>query len=134
MVAESGYGTDPYVNQYSKRPRKVDDFVRRFEGMTFNEIMIGESSFMGIKYPNRISYTGYDFIYDPLNPGVQIDMIHFMVVGKKGVAMGAANELQQWFQGLFGNKSAKNSAFHPQDLYSNRLGVEFFNKYGILIE
>jgi hypothetical protein len=130
----AGNGGDPYVNQYSTRPRKVNEFMQRFEGMTYNEIMIGKSSFLGIEYPNRMSFTGFNFIYDPLNPGVQIDMIHFMVVGKKGVMMGAANELQQWIQGVFGNKSALKSAFHPQDLYSNRLGVEFFNKYGALID
>ncbi len=125
-----------YGNQYNTRPRNVQDFVKRFEGMTYEEIMLGESSFLGIKYPNRLADARFGFVRDPQSPGSgrEVDMIHFLVVGKKGVLMGAANEFQQWVQGVFGNGSAMKSAFHPQDLYSNRLGVEFFQRYNDLIE
>jgi len=123
-----------YVNQYGKTPRTVDDFAERFGGMTFDQIMLGNQSFLGVKFPNRLADSRFGFIWDPLQNDKQIDMIHFLVVGKKGVMMGAVNELKQLIQGVLGDKHAMNSAFHPQDLYSNRLGVEFFQKYQELIE
>jgi hypothetical protein len=50
-----------------------------------------------------------------------------MVVGRAGHALGLANEIQQLFRG-------KSSAFNPQDLYSNYLGVKFFDQYGTQIQ
>jgi hypothetical protein len=47
-----------------------------------------------------------------------------------GEVMGFANEFKQWLQGVFGDDSARGSAFHMQDLYSNNLGARFFNTYG----
>jgi hypothetical protein len=59
--------------------------------------------------------------------GKEVDMIHFMVVGRSGHLLGIANEIQQAFR-------LKSSAFNPQDLYSNKLGVNFFDRYSPLIQ
>lgn len=31
-----------YQNQYNKEPKSIGEFVERFDGMTYNEIIIGE--------------------------------------------------------------------------------------------
>jgi hypothetical protein len=54
-------------------------------------------------------------------------MTHFLVVGPRGHFMGIVNEVKQLF-------SHPISAFYPQDLYSNTLGVNFFKSYGHLIQ
>lgn len=54
-------------------------------------------------------------------------MIHFMVVGRRGHVLGVANEVKQAL-------SFSKSAFYPQDLYSNKLGVNFFNRYESVIQ
>jgi len=96
-------------------------FRDAYSGMTESQIMIGNSSFLGYNYPNDMSNPNTRFVM--LANGNEVDMIHFMVVGRAGHALGFANELQQFARG-------KASGFNPQDLYSNRLGVNFFRSYG----
>jgi RHS repeat-associated protein len=65
----------------------------------------------------------YRYVRDPADPtGRVIDMRHFFVVGHEGPLAGYAVETFQ----LFG---MRDSAFHPQDLFSNRLGFEFYRRY-----
>jgi hypothetical protein len=59
------------------------------------------------------------YLTDPANPADVIDLRHFLVVGPRRPGFGTAIELVQ----LIGDP---RSAFHPQDLFSNRLGHEFF--------
>jgi len=62
------------------------------------------------------------YVTDPGNSKAVIDMRHFLVVGEKGEAFGLGVEV---FQGFLLNESA----FDPQDFYSNALGAEFFRTY-----
>jgi RHS repeat-associated protein len=43
-VSNSGNsgGNEDYHNQYEKEPKSIDEFVERFDGMTYEEIMLGE--------------------------------------------------------------------------------------------
>ena len=56
-----------------------------------------------------------------------IDMAHFLYVGNNTRFHGFGIEAFQLFSG-------NSSAFKRQDLYSNKLGRQFFNQYGSLIE
>jgi RHS repeat-associated protein len=96
-------------------------FANIYSGKTENQIMTGNSSFLGYNYPNDMANRNTRFVM--LGNGKEVDMIHFMVVGRAGHALGFANELQQGVR-------LKSSAFNPQDIYSNILGVKFFNAYG----
>jgi|GEM_PF-4800488 len=102
-----------------------EQFRDTYAGMTEGEIMRGESSFFGYKYPNRMADKSTRFVMLP--NGKEVDMIHFMVVGRAGHVLGFANEVQQAIQ-------FSNSAFNPQDLYSNKLGINFFRSYAPLIK
>lgn len=62
-----------------------------------------------------------------LRNGKEVDMVHFMVVGRLGIPLGYVNEIQQFARG-------KSTGFNPQDLYSNRLGVQFFDQYARKIQ
>ena len=96
-----------------------------YEGKTEGQIMIGESTFLGYKYPNNMADKSTRFVM--LSNGKEVDMIHFMVVGRAGHILGIGNEFQQFVRG-------KASGFNPQDLYSNKLGVNFFNNYHLKID
>lgn len=48
-------------------------------------------------------------------------MRHFLVVGKQGELFGLGVEIGQAL-----NPKARDSAFDPQDFYSNALGAQFF--------
>jgi hypothetical protein len=50
-----------------------------------------------------------------------------MVVGRRGYMLGYVNEIKQAL-------SFSSSAFYPQDLYSNKLGINFFDRYGRSIQ
>jgi hypothetical protein len=100
-------------------------FNNSYSGYTESQITKGNSSFLGYHYPNDMSNKGTRFV--KLSNGKEVDMIHFMVVGRSGHLLGIANEIQQAFR-------LKSSAFNPQDLYSNILGVNFFDRYSPLIQ
>ena len=68
-----------------------------------------------------------DFRFIKIGNEREVDMIHFMVVGRRGHFMGMANEFKQAL-------SFSKSAFYPQDIYSNKLGVDVFNKYDAKIQ
>lgn len=114
-------GGDPYTNQYGKSAISLSQFHSEYVGCNENEIITGQSTKFGYIFPNKIAGNG---AYVKLENGREIDMIHFMVVGRRGHFMGTVNEISQ-----IGTKSF----FYPQDLYSNRLGVNFFKSYGALI-
>jgi hypothetical protein len=97
-------------------------FAKEYRGKTENEIMIGKESKFGFAFPNRVSKKGSQIILDN---GKKVDMKHFMVVGRKGHVMGIVNELSQ---------IGTPSFFSSEDLYSNKLGINFFENYGALIE
>jgi hypothetical protein len=98
----------------------LEEFVQRFTGKTYNEIMRGKKRFLWLDWETIIADPEFQFVVDPLNPENEIDMIHFLVVGQLGLIYGYLNELQQ-----YGSKSA----FYPQDLRSNSLGIKFYNNY-----
>jgi hypothetical protein len=102
----------------------LGSFRDHYSGMSLNQIATGESSFLGYKFPNYVD-PAYRFVN--ISNGRQVDMTHFLVVGPRGHFMGIGNEVKQIF-------SHPESAFYPQDLYSNRLGVNFFNSYGPLLQ
>jgi hypothetical protein len=116
-----GGGGDPYTNQYGKSAISLSQFNSEYSGCYENEIITGQSSKFGYTFPNKIAGNG-SFV--KLGNGREVDITHFMVVGRRGHLMGIANEITQ---------IGTNSFFYQQDLYSNRLGVNFFNSYGSLI-
>ena len=61
------------------------------------------------------------YVRDPADPNSVIDMRHFLVVGKQGELFGLGVEIGQAL-----NPKARDSAFDPQDFYSNALGAQFF--------
>jgi RHS repeat-associated protein len=72
------------------------------------------------------------YVIDPANPTMVIDMRHFFAVGGfGGECYGLLIEYFQWLQGVKGNAENANSAFNPQDLFSNALGDEFVRNYQI---
>ncbi len=115
-------GGDEYKNQYGKPSISLDDFRSEYNGKQENQIITGQSSKFGYSFPNKIAGNG-SFVQ--LGNGREADMTHFMVVGRRGYTMGFINELTQ-----IGTKSF----FYPQDLYSNKLGINFFNTYSPLIQ
>lgn len=132
VVVTASLGSNSYQNQYNKTPITIDQFHNTFQNLTYSEIAVGNESFAGINFPNRLSEPGHDFVTDPLNPDYEIDMIHFMVVGPKGNLMGVANELKQAGKGIATGDF--RSVFYKQDLYSNNLGAMFFNVYKSKLE
>jgi hypothetical protein len=119
--AQGGGG---YQNQYGKTGTSLASFRDHYNGMSLNQIVTGEDSYLGYKFPNFIE-SPYQFVN--LSNGRQVDMIHFLVVGPRGHFMGIINEIKQIF-------TSPVSAFYPQDIYSNILGVNFFNSYGPLLQ
>jgi hypothetical protein len=107
----------PFKNQYGKKSISLYKFRCEYAGCLETEIIVGESTKFGYKFPNKIQGNG-SFVL--INTGDEVDMTHFMVVGRRGETMGVINELTQ-----IGTKSF----FYGQDLYSNKLGIEFFKRY-----
>ena len=120
----SGQGDEYYNNQYGNPSASLDEFASYYKGKTENQIVFGQSSFLGYKFPNDINK---QFRFVKIGNGREVDMIHFMVVGRRGSLLGYANEIKQAL-------SFSSSAFYPQDLYSNKLGINFFNRYGTSIQ
>jgi hypothetical protein len=112
-------GDEYYQNQYGHPHATLKEFYEFYKGKTENEIVFGESSFLGYKYPNDIDKR---FRFLSLVNGKEVDMIHFMVVRRRGYWMGISNEFKQLL-------TFSSSAFYPQDLYSNQLGLTFFFYY-----
>lgn len=103
----------------------LNEFRTFYKGKDLSRILTNETSFLGIHYFQDLSNKKLRFI--TLQNGREVDMTHFLVVGQKGGVLGLGNELQQLARG-------KKSAFYPQDLYSNKLGIEFFSGYSDLIK
>ena len=61
------------------------------------------------------------YIFDPLNKEAVIDLAHMLVVGREGKTIGNLNEHWQALRGRF------DTAYDPQDYYSNDLGYKFYN-------
>lgn len=116
-MMHSKKGDPTYKNQYGKKPITLDQFRAEYNGCTESEIITGEASKFGYTFPNRIDGNG-SFV--TLDNGREVDMTHFFVVGRRGFLMGIANELTQ---------IGTQSFFYNQDLYSNELGIKFFDNY-----
>jgi len=115
---------NPYQNQYGNQSTTPRNFANRFKGLTYQQIIVGDLGIPHLHVPNKINQEKngpYSFV--DLSNGKQVDMVHFLVVGRLGHLMGTLNEIKQTFD-------APKSAFYPQDLYSNRMGVKFFTEYG----
>jgi hypothetical protein len=68
------------------------------------------------------------FVEDPLAPGKYIDMRHMLIVGfKYGTMVGFAIEVFQLVK-------FPKSAMDPQDFYSNSLGAQFNNVFGLQVK
>lgn len=124
--AELFNNTKPGGSQYGAGEGNISSgmFNDIYSGMTADEIMTGSSSFLGYRYPNDMRFKNTRFVLLPNRK--EVDMIHFMVVGQRGHLLGLVNEMQQKVR-------FKSSAFNPQDLYSNIIGVDFFRTYNSLI-
>ncbi len=112
----------PIVNQYGKKSITLKQFQSEYAGCLESEIIGGQSSKFGYTFPNKILGNG-SFVL--LNNGDEVDMTHFMVVGRRGEFMGVINEITQ---------IGTSSFFYGQDLYSNKLGVNFFTRYDEVIK
>ncbi len=112
-----------YKNQYGDPSTTLRNFQQHYANKTENDIVFGKKSFLWITYPNDMNR---EFRFVTLSNGSEVDMIHFMVVGRRGMLMGLGNEI---LQGL----KNSHSAFDPQDFYSNQLGIKFFKSYNKLI-
>jgi len=91
-----------YKNQYGDPSVSLEEFATYYKGKTENQIIYGQSSFLGYKFPNNMDYR-----YVRIGNGREVDMIHFMVVGRRGHLLGIANEVKQAF-------SLSKSAFYPR--------------------
>ena len=109
-----------YRNKHNIKATTLDEFAEFYKGKTENQIITGEKSILGYKYPFNIDKR---FRFVKIGNGREIDMIHFFVVGRRGHIMGMFNEIQQLINLNW------DSAFYPQDFYSNHLGVKFFEQY-----
>ncbi len=123
LVAK-GQGGREYGNQYGNPSATLEQFSNNYKGKTENQIVFGQSSFLGYNFPNDINKK---FRFVSIGNGREVDMIHFMVVGRRGYLLGYANEIKQAL-------SFSSSAFYPHDLYSNKLGINFFDRYGPSIQ
>jgi hypothetical protein len=128
MFAHKKEEEDPYRNQYDKKSTTPRNFRNHFRGRTYEEIITGELVLRGLPIlgdvasgvPNSVAPPPYDFI--DLSNGKQVDMVHFLAVGRRGHLAGTAMEIYQLVRN-------PKSSFHAQDLYSNRLGSNFFRQY-----
>jgi hypothetical protein len=76
-------GQGGYENQCGRVAVALEDFSNRVEGMSYNEIMTGSTRTLGIKHYSKLVDPKYSFIKVNMNGTMQeIDMVHFMVVGK----------------------------------------------------
>ncbi len=119
MSFPSIFNNESYQNQYNDPVVDIDEFVQHHEGKTEDKIIYGESRIFGYSFPNN---TDEGFRFVRLKNGKEVDIIHFFVVGRRGHLLGTINEAQQVFRNY-------NSAFYPQDIYSNELGIQFFRAF-----
>lgn len=99
--------------------------------MSYDEIMTGLTITLGIKHYSKLVDPKYSFVKVNINGTMQeVDMVHFMVVGKLNQQFGLIKEATQLIDGIFGNSAAMKSAFYGQDLFSNAMGERFFFHYG----
>ncbi len=130
-IHEKGAGENA---EFAKTPQQ---FIEHYERKSLSEIKFSGGVMKRIGNLRVISNgppKSYDnnseswrFITDP-KTGKVIDMRHFLTIGsKKSSEVGLAIEV---FQSIFradpGNKA---SAMKPQDFFSNKLGIDFFNNY-----
>ncbi|MEM9820311.1 MAG: RHS repeat-associated core domain-containing protein [Bacteroidota bacterium] len=107
---------DP-LHANSARALTVDEFAERYDG----------SSLVDIKYEGtelvESESGGFNarYVTDP-KTGYVIDMKHFLKAGEHSKFLG---DFIEWTQ----RNAHPNSAYHPQDLYSNALGIKFFNAH-----
>jgi RHS repeat-associated protein len=106
----------------AERAVTADEFVeyvrgRSLEGL-LHDIDKGSKSSISALGPQE----EFRFVEDPADTTSIIDMRHFLVIGLQGEWIGLAAELSQ----IIGDPE---SAFDPQDFYSNALGVEFFRDF-----
>lgn len=101
------------------------EFYELHKGKTEDMITKGRTDRVVLSHPNDMANPKARFVR--LANGKEVDMIHFMVVGRLGYTLGYMNETQQWIR-------RKESGFNKYDLYSNKLGIEFFQQYGDILE
>ena len=88
FVEEAANGGD-YENQYGREAVTLKEFSNRFDGMSYDEIMTGSTRTLGIKHYSKLVDPKYSFIKVNINGTLQeIDMVHFMVVGRLNQEMG----------------------------------------------
>jgi RHS repeat-associated protein len=117
------------MGQEEPKPKTMSEFMKRFIGYKQSQVLnLSNTRTNQMMSPQALMPDGFSYLQDPLFDGAVIDMKHFFVVGQSsGEFMGYLNEVQQDFFGIF--NGANPSAWNPQDLYSNALGVSFFEKY-----
>ncbi|WP_026776313.1 RHS repeat-associated core domain-containing protein [Polaribacter sp. Hel_I_88] len=117
---------EKYKDSNGNTISSIEAFRIQHSGKVESEIIYGESRIpiIGYKHPND---TDKNYRFVQLKNGKQVDMIHFFVVGRRGHLLGFAKEIQQFVMG-------SKSAFNPQDVYSNELGIQFFKSFDDLLK
>ena len=89
----------------------LDEFLDHFEGQNIR----------AIRKEVKRTFSHFHYMEDPANPGKYLDMKHMLIAGAYTTIGGNFYELKQWLEG-------NPSGFKWQDLYSNSLGYDFYNK------
>ena len=105
------------ISQHQDEAIEVSQWTVMYIDKTYKEINY-EQGTTG-KYDSKPKGPFENYIFDPIHKDVVIDVKHMLAAANSIRYMGNLNE---WYQGNFGNK---NSAYNPQDYYSNNLGYGF---------
>jgi RHS repeat-associated protein len=121
--------THEELGEHGGGASSADDFVQIHQGQKLSEV-IHETEFIAPFPPDSNAEGPWPrYVKDPANSSNIIDMRHFLVVGYYGGTYGLAVEMAQyWHQKGW---EPEGTAFNAQDLFSNRLGSEFFSYYPV---
>ena len=111
------------LDAYSKIAVTSDQFLNNIQGKSLGDVQHQTDNFTRSDSSAGGPPDKYRYVVDPGNANAIIDMRHFLVIGEKGELFGLAVEIAQFLGGYH------QSAFDPQDFYSNALGAEFFRTY-----
>jgi tetratricopeptide (TPR) repeat protein len=121
------------ANRHGEEPATWNEFCDWAGNRTLNQLLRPTRS--GSTYtslgPQKDRY-----VYDPADPARIIDMRHFFAAGtrgRKGQWLGLGVEIFQWTASKIDKPSKRagwaETAFDPQDFYSNAMGTDFFVHY-----
>ncbi|MEW6609533.1 MAG: hypothetical protein AB1414_19165 [bacterium] len=103
----------------------IDEFIKHAEGKSLWQLKHEKDEGLASEIRAGGPNDKYRYVRDPNNPNRVIDMRHFLVVGSNPFGEQYGNIVEE-IQG----SGDRDSAFHPQDYFSNALGVLFFQISG----